>query len=220
MLGRDHAVLRRNRQDAARAGAVGGAVFGVVSDGCGQAPASEVGALLTVAFASAALEAALAAEGPLVGLGERVLGAVLGGLSAVATCAPEARREALVREQLLATLIGFAARGEEVCLFHAGDGALLIDDQLTLLDSDNRPAYPAYALLGAAVGVVERVARSPRRIAVATDGLDEGTLRRLAQARRSSAGLTRALVVAQRGGALADDGALAVAWREVEPCAS
>ena len=58
-LGRDHAVLRRNRQDAAAAEAIGEAAFGVVSDGCGEGSASEVGALLTVALARAALALSL-----------------------------------------------------------------------------------------------------------------------------------------------------------------
>ena len=220
MLGRDHAVVRRNRQDAADARAGDGWVFGVVSDGCGQAASSELGASLTVVAASAALESALCAGAPFDGLGERVLEAVLDALEAVTRAVAPAQVERVVRTHLLATLVGFAARDREACVFWAGDGGILLGGEVAILERDNRPDYPAYALLGARRSLAARVVEAPRVLAVATDGLDRETLLALSSSPRSGAALGRRLVISQRAGALADDGAIAIAWTEAPSCGS
>lgn len=227
VLGRDHAVLRRNRQDAALSGTLGGrAAYGVVADGCGQGAGSEVGAQLSACVAAAAIERELGLGVALAGIDARVVAAVVSALADAAQhVAGRAAREAFVRERLMATVVAFVVRDEEAVVFASGDGALLVDDELIELDHDNRPGYPAYELFGRRVDVFTRRWLGPRRIAVATDGVDAATLRRVAGL--SGHRLSRELVLAQRGGGLADDASVAIACRrgaparpEVEPCGS
>lgn len=221
LLGRDHAVLRRNRQDAAASGQVSSGAYGVVADGCGQGAGSEVGAQITAYVAAAAIERELARSTHFAEVGKRVVASVVSALADTAVhIAVRSAREAFVRDRLLATLVAFVVRGEEALVFASGDGAVLVDDQLLELDADNRPAYPAYELFGKRVEVFVRFFDTPRRIAVATDGVDPTTLHRVAAF--SGNRLARELLLAQRAGALADDGSIAVAHRvqEVGPCAS
>jgi hypothetical protein len=171
-LGRDHAVLRRNRQDAAAARATAGAAFGVVSDGCGEGSASEVGAHLTVALASAALTHGLGCDLPLDDIAQLAIDEVELGLAKLARAIPDTDRSAFVRDHLLATLVGFVARGRDAVLFAAGDGVWLADDSARVLEQGNRPLYPAYALSGAHVPLAIEHVGGARRLAVSTDGLE------------------------------------------------
>jgi hypothetical protein len=220
-------VLRKNRQDAAVAGAGGDdAAYGVVADGCGQGAGSEVGAQLTACVAAAAIARELAFGTCVAEIGARVLASVVSALADTAAhIAGREAREAFVRERLMSTLVGFVVRGEDGLVFASGDGAVLVDDELIDLDADNRPGYPAYELFGNRVDVFARSCSRPRRIAVATDGVDAPTLRRVAGL--TGHRLVRELVLAQRAGALADDGSVAVAHRlpdgsgrEAASCAS
>ena len=216
-MGRDHAVLRRNRQDAAASHATADWAFGVVSDGCGEGAASEVGALLTVTLARAAIVRGLVGELELVDVAELALAEVERGLGTLVAAIAIDERETFVREHLLATLVGFVVRGRDAVLFAAGDGLWLANQTTRVLEQDNRPLYPAYALSGAQVPLaLERVAVADR-IAVATDGLDAVSLAELSHCPPRSLG--RELVLRQRKGALADDGAIAIAVRG-DPCAS
>jgi len=216
-LGRDHAVTRKNRQDAAVAVAAGETTFGVVSDGCGEARSSEVGALLTVAFAREGAARALSRGASLETVARSAVASVVRGLAQVALAIDPREREAFVREHLLATVLGFAARGCDAVLFAAGDGLLLSSDICRVIDQHNRPSYPAYALSGHSVPVVIEHVHDVELLAVSTDGLEMAELRQVSAGSLASVG--RRLVLLQRQGALADDGAVAIARRE-PPCAS
>lgn len=219
VLGRDHAALRKNRQDAAASGAFGACAFGVVADGCGQGGASEVGACLSVAIAHDVLLRELSSGAPLGGVGRRVVAAIVSALADVVVHLKHANvREDFVRAHLLATVVGFAARGKDVEVFAAGDGSFAIDGAVTTLDCDNVPAYPAYELVGRRVAVMEKSFAGVSSVAVATDGVDEQSLLRTFDLRGPK--LVRELVLRQRAGALADDGSIAAATLERgQPCA-
>ena len=216
-LGRDHAVLRRNRQDAAAACATGEGAFGVVSDGCGEGVASEVGALLTVALARAALARGLASRLELAAIARLAADEVELGLAKLARSIAQQGRTAFVHEHLLATLVGFVVRGREAVLFAAGDGVWLANDFTRVLEQGNRPLYPAYGLNGTRVPLLIERVHGADRVAVSTDGLEPEQLRVLSSS--APAALGRRLVLLQRDGALSDDGAIAIATRG-EPCAS
>lgn len=89
--------------------------------------------------------------------------------------ADRAAVERFVREHLLATIVGLCARGDDAALSACGDGAWSVGGEVTVIDEDGRPSYPAYALLaGGAPRVTTRaVCTTPgARVAVATDGFD------------------------------------------------
>jgi hypothetical protein len=100
-------------------------------------------------------------------------------------------------------------------VFAVGDGYAAIDDEIVSLDRGGPPDYPAYAVLGRTIRPRLFVRGAAARVAVATYGFDEASLRRALELRSSA--LTRHLVVMQRAGAFTDDGAIAVAAHEVAP---
>lgn len=212
IVGRDHAVKRRNCQDACAAGVEGEAAFGVVSDGCGEGAASEVGAALTCAVAVEALRRSLAEGVPFDALPSIVLGAITAAMTPLASAASDpAAPSRFIRDHLLATLVAFVVSDEQAIVFACGDGVLMVDGEVLVFDEDNRPSYLGYLLTGRSIE--PRVHRFGRvdRIAVATDGVGAADLAGIVRTHRAD--LTRALRVEQHRGALEDDGAVASATR-------
>lgn len=211
IIGRSHAVFRRNGQDGCGAWADGATAIGVVSDGCGEGPRSEVGSAITVAIALAELRAAVEGGEALDRMPERVVAAVVGALGALASRVERGRaRETFVREHLLATLVAFVVRGDEAIVFAQGDGLAWVDGRVVDFDERNTPSYPAYALGGADLAPRVIVCRDARRVAVATDGFDDASLV-FAAGLTAGRDLTRHLTRLQRGGAFDDDAAVALA---------
>ena len=77
VVGRDHAVLGRSAQDALARGASGELAWGVVCDGCGEGPRSEVGAGLAAAFLAAEIERKMRSGAPPAEVPEAALGALV-----------------------------------------------------------------------------------------------------------------------------------------------
>lgn len=225
VTGRDHTALRRSCQDAVLVGQSGSGAFGVVSDGCGSAPHSEVGAALTVATVGRSLASGLADQLDAERAVRRSLARLLRAFEATVGGAVGAERDDgcgarrdFVHDHLLATAAGFYVTDEEALLFCWGDGLMLADDETWVVDRENHPDYPAYALLrsdvpgGCRTTVAEhhleiRRLRSARRVAVATDGFEPELLRQ-AMGRRSPA-LTRWMRVRAREGYFRDDASVA-----------
>jgi hypothetical protein len=226
VLGRDHAALRRSAQDAYASGADAGSAWGVVCDGCGEGARSEVGAGLAAAYLGGEIRRLLGADVPvtevparavagLIDLYAAIAGAVVTGVHA--PCVEEVDRDraaTFVREHLLSTAIGFCARDEVGVLFWCGDGIAAVDDELLVIDEDNRPSYPAYALLGGGLRVATKrfPARDVKRIAVASDGF-EPELVAAAFGRRGRA-LQRWMQCCTRDGHFRDDATIVVAERD------
>jgi hypothetical protein len=209
VLGTAHAVLRKNRQDAARSGSFAGSAFGVVSDGCGQGRGSELGALLTVGVVASSLARDLAADVPLDALPSRALAALVSALGDVAARIGDA---AFASDHLLATVVAFAARADDAIVFAAGDGVVSIDGEVRVIEQDNRPAYPAYELGGRRVPLAVAQVSGARRIAVATDGFDRAAMVALIELPLRP-DMSRHLFRLQHAGAFEDDGAIAIGAR-------
>ena len=226
VLGRDHLVRRRSCQDASVVGSACGWCWGVVSDGCGQGSASELGALLTTHVVSHHLEAGLPSlfvdagdavarleESAVASLVQSVAAAVVDALGAVAArvaVRESSAHRAFVHEHLLATALGYALSDTCGFAFAFGDGLLLVDDEVEAFEQDDRPLYLGYALLGRSIEPVVRVFGRATRVAVATDGFDASTLRTVATSERAP---RRVMLALQRDGAFDDDGAIALAIR-------
>ncbi len=226
VLGRDHAALRKNAQDAFAAGEVGAdAAFGVVCDGCGEGKRSEIGAGLAAAVLGAELERGLAGgvpagELPAMAL-DRLLQVFAALADAVASGGGDARRRIdFVCDHLLTTVVGFCVRGREGIAFWCGDGLVALDGEVVVLDEADRPRYPAYAALGAPAARMPHGwrrfdAAAVARIAVATDGFDP-ELVPSAFGRRGHA-LKRWMNVCSRGGHFRDDATIVTAERSGRP---
>ena len=189
LLGRDHARVGRNNQDACAAGAALGWHVVVVTDGCSSGASNEVGARLGAAFLAAQAPALLATTAGALSAARAAtdaLAAALGGL--VSRFADPAARAAFVADHLLFSFLVAAVGPARAVVFGMGDGVVLAGDAPCCLDPgpDNAPAYLGYRLVSPealdapfAPGALEpqlHVDR-PREglsvVGVATDGLGE-----------------------------------------------
>jgi hypothetical protein len=152
VLGREHARLGRNNQDAVAIAREGAWLVAVVTDGCSSAPASEVGARLGASFLAAHVPAIARREVSPEAVASEASAALLGYLGTVARgLAVSASAAAVVHDHLLFTFLCAVVGPTRAFVFGAGDGVFSIDGRVTVLDSgpDNAPDYLAYGLLAA-----------------------------------------------------------------------
>ncbi|PRQ07532.1 protein phosphatase 2C domain-containing protein [Enhygromyxa salina] len=236
-IGADHRRSGRGNQDAWYVQRSELAVVGVVADGCGSAPHSEVGAWLGARLWADAL-AGLLDDGltpTQPQLWDRACARSLERLAAVVEALPGSST-ALVHEALLFTLVGFVLTPAQLVVHAIGDGVVWLDGQLTTLGPfpDNQPPYLGYGLHGPTPPVQVIHAVDPaqvERLILATDGAVELSIERFADPRyllrphaiqRELAQLNRetqnidwsAEVVERSHGRLADDTTLLVLGRE------
>ena len=147
--GRDHALARRNSQDAMELHLSEHAIVGVLADGCGSARHSETGARLVATLLARALARWAAEPEPrharraIHAAVEEVL-AVLGHMAS----AHGSGAAAWVAEHLLATVLAVVVTPERAIVFRVGDGIVGINGRMTTVDApDNAPPYLAYRLL-------------------------------------------------------------------------
>jgi protein phosphatase 2C-like protein len=74
-------------------------------------------------------------------------------------------------DYLAATILGFVDDGESLVTFQAGDGVLIINDEVTIIDQNDRPDYPALSVNtpGGGFQVNAYASADVRRLALATD---------------------------------------------------
>lgn len=148
--GRDHQLAGRPNQDAWGLAVSERHLAAVVSDGCGSAPHSELGAHLAAQWTAEALVAELDTghDGLSDELFERARRQVLRKLESLQGLLSGPAREA-VHDHLLFTLVGVALGPHVLRTFSIGDGALAIDGFVNELGpfEGNRPPYLGYALL-------------------------------------------------------------------------
>lgn len=172
VIGREHVRLGKNNQDGVCVLARGDQLVAVVTDGCSSQPYSEVGARLG-ARAMASLTAALA-HVPLRELPAVAMDHLTTWLEGLAGGVSVDEREVVLEQYGLFTVLCAVVRGDEVVVFGAGDGAVLIDDRVVRLDSGeaNAPAYLGYRLVGRPIAPSVHHHGPATRVALATDGLD------------------------------------------------
>jgi hypothetical protein len=149
--GREHRRgIPRNKQDAYHLERTPYGVILLVADGCGSGSDTEVGAAIAVRLAVTYIHRLLARgykPGP--GLLDRVRQSVLSQIHILAQDMGESLSE-VVNRYFLFTLGGAIITEEETTFFFLGDGVVIINGEVIVLDSGptNRPIYPAYALTG------------------------------------------------------------------------
>lgn len=179
VTGAAHLRLARNGQDSVARWSDGQRGVVVVCDGCGSGASSELGAIFTARALCAAMARRLAAGEPAAerSTWEAARGEVVAALARLVVSwmperldAPGARdshdepdasdpREAsavsaaqaqLVEQHLLCTVVAAATDEHGAAVWAVGDGAYVLDGELTVLGpfADNAPPYLAYQLLG------------------------------------------------------------------------
>ena len=78
-------------------------------------------------------------------------------------------------DYLAATMIGFLDDGEDVIVFSSGDGIILVNDDIVVIDQNDQPQYPVISVNQATKGFDIKFYKTSnvRRLAVMTDGLKE-----------------------------------------------
>ncbi len=156
-MGREHVRLSRNNQDGIGIGVEGSTIAAVVTDGCSEGRASEVGAKLAACW--------LAAWGPLYaqvfdldpsGFVPALAGGLVRHLDPLArglSVKPAGIDPALVQELFLFTFLMVVITEARTTVFGIGDGVYAINGRTTVLDPgpDNAPPYLGYRLVGKSV---------------------------------------------------------------------
>lgn len=200
-LGSGHAKKQTNNQDACltQEFAVSGRTYrvGLVSDGCGGLPAyshTEVGAHLLVLTALARIQALIGAghqtaavPGPLFHQlieALRMFGHIVtpaGTYLPYPGQLPQRERfrsdwtafERFMGDYLAATLLGFIDDGTTLTTFTRGDGVVIINDAIEVIDQNNQPDYLSISVDRPDGGFAVNTYPSTdiRRVVIATDGL-------------------------------------------------
>lgn len=78
-------------------------------------------------------------------------------------------------DYLSATLLGFITDETQLVTFTAGDGIVLVDNDIRVIDQDDKPEYPASSINSPGKGFDVRVLNlsEVRRVAICSDGLQE-----------------------------------------------
>lgn len=222
VIGRDHARVGRNNQDGCAVARDGGLVVGVVTDGCGSQPSSEVGARLGADFLASWVLREVRQRGLAdASLPERSLGALVHWLRRTAQEVGQGASLAATLERSFLFTFLCAVQGlDRALVFGVGDGVVWVDGQGVVLDAgeDNAPDYAAYDVLEPGrVRLVTHFEGVARTLAIGTDGLgpaltaEPAVLGRLLAGPRvfdNPAALQRALVVLGQTARLGDDATL------------
>src|SRR5437867_3242541 len=154
VTGRNHILDGKNCQDALhqlafeRDGKT--YIVGAIADGCGEGTHSEVGAQLAVQFIPYTvrdlLQQGISFENLPTLLFEKLID-FLKNLIDSYNFSDIHEYIKFVHEHLLFTLIGFIIAPENTIVFAAGDGVVLINDDIYLREQDNTPTYIGYHLI-------------------------------------------------------------------------
>lgn len=173
--------------------------IGLVSDGCSGLPAlsyNEVGARLTVVYAMARIQELIRYGAKVEEIPLRLYHALINFLRNLAnTIMPSSiywpygmtfeginefrnRHNATQRftvDYLAATLLGFVDDGTTVVTFRSGDGVVIVDGVVTVIDQHDTPDYPALSVNSSDGGfaTMAYVSTAVRRIALVTDGIEK-----------------------------------------------
>ena len=152
--GRGHILDASNCQDALSSIAFesdGKAyITGVLADGCGGGKHSEVGAQLAVQFIPREIRRLVENGLPLEHIPNLLFEHLMHFLKTIAAAyhfADLVELAHFVNHHLLFTVLGFIVGPEQTLVFAAGDGIVIINDDIHLRDQHNAPAYIGYHLI-------------------------------------------------------------------------
>lgn len=81
----------------------------------------------------------------------------------------------LKTDYLAATLLGFICDEDKLVTFTSGDGIVLVNDDVTIIDQNDQPEYPVISVNAPSTGFATRVydMSNIQRVAVMTDGMKD-----------------------------------------------
>lgn len=144
-VGHSHRKMGYNNQDAVKViDSDPKAFIGVVADGCGSKPNSEVGAQLAVNFVAQEIARLIRAE---KNWPELLHHAHRSWAERFVIAQEVENREEFMADYMLYTLLGVVVQEKQTTIFHSGDGVFMVNGNLTTIDQQNQPAYLNYELM-------------------------------------------------------------------------
>jgi hypothetical protein len=194
VIGTEHVRLRRNNQDALRHESLdyGGTHYeiGVICDGCsvkkGTGSINEVGANLLSTYVLGEVSNMIRLGMAITEIPDALFSRCIGYLRSIASLTMLGNSEAtlpFIVNHLLCTCHGFVMDEKECIIFSAGDGVIIVNDDINVIDQNNESFYLAYHLverrylrdvgakLPSAFEVKKYDVADIQRLAIGTDGL-------------------------------------------------
>lgn len=195
IIGRQHVIEGLNMQDVLHLGVIEEtglqAIYGILCDGCShdvdQKPVhSEVGARLGADFLNDEIQLLLTAGFPLklipVVLHDRLVKYLQKQVGLIPKQDP-ASQIRFIADKLMFTVVGFIYTESETLIFNQGDGVVIVNDEVTLIDQKDQPAFIGYSAIkrewlpkqvsALPTGFDSRIILSDsiQKMAIASDGL-------------------------------------------------
>ncbi len=171
IAGSTHRTLYYNSQDAVEIVQTPNYTIGIVADGCGSGSNSEVGAQLGVKFLAKYIQECITNEREWKNEMASKMHTYTEKLIHLHT--KDSKR--FTKNYLLYTLIGFVLEYDRITLFSCGDGVFVINDNIKIINQNNRPKYLNNGFLGKDGGSFEftELKYTKQKIIVATDGFED-----------------------------------------------
>ena len=162
-------------------------LFGAVFDGCtgGKGSRTEVGAVLLSRFFRSEIPLILSAHTPIQEVPATLYQRSVGYFGAIVRSTVTGDAEEMwtfVQNHLLCTVVGFITDGATLVVFSAGDGVIVHNENVIVIEQDDKPTYlglhlidrrmiPEGVVIPNSFDVITVPMNEVDRFAVATDGL-------------------------------------------------
>ncbi|GEM_PF-4980717 len=162
-----HRNLEYNNQDSVLVIENDKFIIGLIADGCGSAPNSEVGAQLGLKYLSKRISERINSNW------KKDLKEDLQNYSMELANLHSNNPQKFINDFLLYTVIGFVAKDNILTVFSYGDGVIIIDTDIEIIDQNNKPKYINNELIGNEAGefVFKQITFDKQRIVLGSDGL-------------------------------------------------
>lgn len=172
-MGISHRKLFYNNQDAYKIIDKEGFVVGVVCDGCGSCMNSEIGSKLTAEFV--ANYCALNFIDKKFD-GQALAKAVISFYEKCSTLVLTKDNNIFISDTFFTTIIGFIFSNKQNIVFSSGDGVIVHNNSIEIIDQKNAPNYLAHNLLSQkSYSFTETIIEDSdfSRLLISTDGIED-----------------------------------------------
>lgn len=150
VIGRDHILRGINCQDSYAVIERDAYAIGVICDGCGEGKKSEIGATLAADYLAGKAAKLFDAGILLADLPGLLYPHMIDYLRDLVQVSEPGNPFGFICDHLLFTILGMIVTRDGGVIFAAGDGLVMIDDDVNVRDQGNQPSYIAYHLLAPA----------------------------------------------------------------------
>lgn len=173
IVGLSHRKLFYNNQDAYKIINKDGFIVAVVCDGCGSSLHSEVGAKLTTGFvANYCFDTFRFKKFD----NRELVDAIIHFYKNVAKASLAKDSKKFIKDTFFTTVIGCIISDKQNVIFSAGDGVIVVDNDIEVIHQNNAPKYLAHNIINDTNFVFqEKMIQGDtfERILIATDGIED-----------------------------------------------